>query len=123
MEEGSMRCDANISLRPYGQEEFGTKAELKNLNSLSFVKKGLAFEEKRQAKVLLSGGEIQQETRRFDETTNKTILMRVKEGSSDYRYFPEPDIPKFMIDDEWIQKVKASLPEMPLLVVNVISKN
>lgn len=113
MEEGSMRCDANISLRPYGQEEFGTKAELKNLNSLSFVKKGLAFEEKRQAKVLLSGGEIQQETRRFDETTNKTILMRVKEGSSDYRYFPEPDIPKFMIDDEWIQKVKASLPEMP----------
>ncbi len=68
MEEGSMRCDANISLRPYGQEEFGTKAELKNLNSLSFVKKGLAFEEKRQAKVLLSGGEIQQETRRFDET-------------------------------------------------------
>ncbi|MFP9181144.1 Asp-tRNA(Asn)/Glu-tRNA(Gln) amidotransferase GatCAB subunit B, partial [Enterococcus faecalis] len=79
------------SLRPYGQEEFGTKAELKNLNSLSFVKKGLAFEEKRQAKVLLSGGEIQQETRRFDETTNKTVLMRVKEGSSDYRYFPEPD--------------------------------
>src|SRR5574340_321739 len=75
MEECSMRCDANISLRPYGQEEFGTKAELKNLNSLSFVKKGLAFEEKRQAKVLLSGGEIQQETRRFDETTNKTILM------------------------------------------------
>ena len=113
MEEGSMRCDANISLRPYGQEEFGTKAELKNLNSLSFVKKGLAFEEKRQAKVLLSGGEIQQETRRFDETTNKTVLMRVKEGSSDYRYFPEPDIPKFVIDDEWIQKVKASLPEMP----------
>ncbi|MBH8458629.1 Asp-tRNA(Asn)/Glu-tRNA(Gln) amidotransferase GatCAB subunit B, partial [Klebsiella pneumoniae] len=101
------------SLRPYGQEEFGTKAELKNLNSLSFVKKGLAFEEKRQAKVLLSGGEIQQETRRFDETTNKTVLMRVKEGSSDYRYFPEPDIPKFVIDDEWIQKVKASLPEMP----------
>ncbi len=113
LEEGSMRCDANISLRPYGQEEFGTKAELKNLNSLSFVKKGLAFEEKRQAKVLLSGGEIQQETRRFDETTNKTILMRVKEGSSDYRYFPEPDIPRFVIDDEWIQRVKASLPEMP----------
>ncbi len=68
---------------------------------------------KTSSKVLLSGGEIQQETRRFDETTNKTILMRVKEGSSDYRYFPEPDIPKFMIDDEWIQKVKASLPEMP----------
>lgn len=113
MEEGSMRCDANISIRPYGQEAFGTKTELKNLNSMTFVKKGLAFEEKRQAKVLLSGGEIQQETRRFDETTNKTILMRVKEGSSDYRYFPEPDLPRFVIDDEWIRKVQASLPEMP----------
>lgn len=113
MEEGSMRCDANVSLRPYGQEEFGTKAELKNLNSMSFVKKGLAFEEKRQAKVLLSGGEIQQETRRFDEATNKTLLMRVKEGSSDYRYFPEPDVPRFVIADEWIEKIRQSLPEMP----------
>lgn len=113
MEEGSMRCDANISLRPYGQEEFGTKAELKNLNSMSFVKKGLAFEEKRQARVLLSGGEIQQETRRYDEGTNKTILMRVKEGSSDYRYFPEPDIPRFVISDEWVEKARQSLPELP----------
>ncbi|MFR4286391.1 MAG: Asp-tRNA(Asn)/Glu-tRNA(Gln) amidotransferase subunit GatB [Enterococcus italicus] len=113
MEEGSMRCDANISIRPYGQEAFGIKTELKNLNSMTFVKKGLAFEEKRQAKVLLSGGEIQQETRRFDETTNKTILMRVKEGSSDYRYFPEPDLPRFVIDDEWINEIQASLPEMP----------
>ncbi|WP_442760571.1 Asp-tRNA(Asn)/Glu-tRNA(Gln) amidotransferase subunit GatB, partial [Enterococcus italicus] len=113
MEEGSMRCDANISIRPYGQEAFGIKTELKNLNSMTFVKKGLAFEEKRQAKVLLSGGEIQQETRRFDETTNKTILMRVKEGSSDYRYFPDPDLPRFVIDDEWINEVQASLPEMP----------
>lgn len=114
MEEGSMRCDANISLRPYGQEEFGTKAELKNLNSMSFVKKGLAFEEKRQARVLLSGGEIQQETRRFDEATGDTLLMRVKEGSSDYRYFPEPDVPRFEISDEWVAEVRASLPEMPV---------
>ncbi|MGX7196192.1 Asp-tRNA(Asn)/Glu-tRNA(Gln) amidotransferase subunit GatB [Enterococcus olivae] len=113
MEEGSMRCDANISLRPYGQEKFGTKTELKNLNSMNFVKKGLAFEEKRQAKVLLSGGEIQQETRRFDEATNKTALMRVKEGSSDYRYFPEPDIPRFEIDDAWVERIRESLPEMP----------
>jgi len=113
MEEGSMRCDANISIRPYGQEAFGIKTELKNLNSMTFVKKGLAFEKKPKAKVLLSGGEIQQETRRFDETTNKTILMRVKEGSSDYRYFPEPDLPRFVIDDEWINEVQASLPEMP----------
>ncbi|CAI3258533.1 Asp-tRNA(Asn)/Glu-tRNA(Gln) amidotransferase subunit GatB [Enterococcus cecorum] len=113
MEEGSMRCDANISLRPYGQEAFGIKTELKNLNSMTFVKKGLAYEEKRQAKVLLSGGEIKQETRRFDEKTNTTILMRVKEGSSDYRYFPEPDIPRFEIDDAWIERVRQSLPEMP----------
>ena len=113
MEEGSMRCDANISLRPYGQEAFGTKTELKNLNSMTFVKKGLSYEEKRQAKVLLSGGEIKQETRRFDEKTNTTILMRVKEGSSDYRYFPEPDIPRFEIDDAWIERVRQSLPEMP----------
>ena len=113
MEEGSMRCDANISLRPYGQEEFGTKTELKNLNSISFVKKGLTFEVQRQTKVLLSGGTIQQETRRYDEGTNKTILMRVKEGSSDYRYFPEPDIPRFEIDDAWIEKVRETLPEMP----------
>ncbi len=114
MEEGSMRCDANISLRPYGQEEFGTKTELKNLNSLTYVKKGLAFEVQRQTKVLLSGGIIQQETRRYEDATGETTLMRVKEGSSDYRYFPEPDIPRFVIADEWIERVKASLPEMPI---------
>ena len=102
LEEGSMRCDANISLRPIGQEEFGTKAELKNLNSFNFVRRGLAHEEIRQAKVLLSGGVIQQETRRYDEVTGETILMRVKEGSSDYRYFPEPDIPNLEIDDAWV---------------------
>lgn len=95
MEEGSMRVDANISLRPYGQEAFGVKTELKNLNSFNFVKKGLQYEIERQAKVLRSGGEIQQETRRYDESTGNTILMRVKEGSSDYRYFPEPDLPVF----------------------------
>lgn len=113
MEEGSMRCDANISLRPYGQEAFGVKTELKNLNSLNFVKKGLAFEAKRQAKVLLSGGEVQQETRRFDETSGQTILMRVKEGASDYRYFPEPDLPRFVIDEAWVAEIKQTLPEMP----------
>lgn len=113
MEEGSMRCDANISLRPIGQEEFGTKAELKNLNSFNFVRRGLAHEEIRQAKVLLSGGVIQQETRRYDEVTGETILMRVKEGSSDYRYFPEPDIPNLEIDDAWVEWVRQSIPEMP----------
>ncbi|WP_326716434.1 Asp-tRNA(Asn)/Glu-tRNA(Gln) amidotransferase subunit GatB [Vagococcus jeotgali] len=113
MEEGSMRCDANISLRPYGQEKFGTKAELKNLNSLNYVKQGLIFEEKRQAKVLMSGGIIQQETRRYDEATKQTILMRVKEGASDYRYFPEPDLPKIEVSDEWIEAIRQSIPELP----------
>ena len=113
MEEGSMRVDANISLRPYGQEEFGTKTELKNLNSFNFVRKGLAYEVDRQAKVLRSGGLIQQETRRYDESTGETLLMRVKEGSSDYRYFPEPDLPRFEIEDEWIEDVRKSLPSFP----------
>ncbi|QCR33869.1 Asp-tRNA(Asn)/Glu-tRNA(Gln) amidotransferase subunit GatB [Lysinibacillus sp. SGAir0095] len=113
MEEGSLRCDANISIRPYGQEEFGTKAELKNLNSFNFVRKGLEYEEVRQAEVLMSGGEIQQETRRFDEKTGRTILMRVKEGTDDYRYFPEPDLVDLHIDDEWLERVKASIPELP----------
>ena len=113
MEEGSMRCDANVSLRPIGQEKFGTKAELKNLNSFNFVRRGLAFEEVRQEKVLLSGGIIQQETRRYDETTGATILMRIKEGADDYRYFPEPDLPNLIISEEWIEKVRNSIPEMP----------
>ena len=113
MEEGSMRCDANISIRPYGQEEFGTKTELKNLNSFTFVKKGLEYEEKRQEQVILSGGVINQETRRFDETTGTTKLMRVKEGSDDYRYFPEPDIVPMIISDEWMEEVRKTIPELP----------
>ncbi|WEG17334.1 Asp-tRNA(Asn)/Glu-tRNA(Gln) amidotransferase subunit GatB [Alkalihalophilus pseudofirmus] len=113
MEEGSLRCDANISLRPVGQEKFGTKAELKNLNSFNFVRKGLEYEEKRQEQVLLSGGIIEQETRRFDEATGKTLLMRVKEGSDDYRYFPEPDLIPLFIDDEWKERIRAEIPELP----------
>lgn len=113
MEEGSMRCDANISLRPYGAEKFGTKAELKNLNSISNVRKGLEFEQKRQEKILISGGTIRQETRRFDDSTGTTILMRVKEGAADYRYFPEPDLPNYHIEDEWVERVRQTIPEMP----------
>lgn len=113
MEEGSLRCDANISLRPVGQEKFGTKAELKNLNSFNFVQKGLEHEVVRQEKVLLSGGVIEQETRRYDETTKETILMRVKEGSDDYRYFPEPDLVALHIDDEWKARVRAEIPTLP----------
>jgi aspartyl-tRNA(Asn)/glutamyl-tRNA(Gln) amidotransferase subunit B len=113
MEEGSLRCDANLSIRPIGQEEFGTKTELKNLNSFSFVQKGLEFEEKRQQKELLSGGEILQETRRYDEQTKETILMRVKEGSDDYRYFPEPDLVPLHIDEDWKQRIYDQIPELP----------
>ncbi|CRG71320.1 glutamyl tRNA-Gln amidotransferase chain B [Streptococcus pneumoniae] len=113
MEEGSMRVDANISLRPYGQEKFGTKTELKNLNSFSNVRKGLEYEVQRQAEILRSGGQIRQETRRYDEANKATILMRVKEGAADYRYFPEPDLPLFEISDEWIEEMRTELPEFP----------
>lgn len=113
MEEGSMRCDANISLRPFGQEEFGVKTELKNLNSFNNVRRGLIFEQARQERLLLSGGEPLQETRRYDDVTRETVLMRVKEGADDYRYFPEPDILPFELSDELIEELRASLPEMP----------
>jgi len=113
MEEGSMRVDVNISVRPIGQKEFGTKAELKNLNSFNYVRRGLEFEEQRQQKVLMSGGSVRQETRRFDETTGETILMRVKEGADDYRYFPEPDLPALNISDDWIKELDDNMPEMP----------
>ncbi|EMG28440.1 aspartyl/glutamyl-tRNA amidotransferase subunit B [Listeria fleischmannii 1991] len=113
MEEGSMRCDANISIRPVGQEAFGVKTELKNLNSFNNVRKGIEYEEKRQAEVLMAGGIIEQETRRFDEATGKTSLMRVKEGSDDYRYFPEPDLVDLFIDDAWMERIRAEIPELP----------
>lgn len=113
MEEGSLRCDANISIRPVGQKELGTKTELKNLNSFSFVRKGLEFEERRQIALVSAGGTIDQETRRFDESSGKTLLMRVKEGSDDYRYFPEPDLVELYIDDEWKSRIRAEIPELP----------
>ncbi|MGI8386352.1 Asp-tRNA(Asn)/Glu-tRNA(Gln) amidotransferase subunit GatB [Robertmurraya sp. P23] len=113
MEEGSLRCDANISIRPVGQEEFGTKTELKNLNSFNFVRKGIEYEAKRQEEVVRAGGSIQQETRRYDEATNTTLLMRVKEGSEDYRYFPEPDLTDLYIDEEWKARISAEIPELP----------
>ncbi|EUJ31712.1 Asp-tRNA(Asn)/Glu-tRNA(Gln) amidotransferase subunit GatB [Listeria cornellensis] len=113
MEEGSMRCDANISIRPVGQEEFGVKTELKNLNSFTNVRKGIEYEIKRQAEVLMAGGIIEQETRRFEEATGKTTLMRIKEGSDDYRYFPEPDLVDLYIDDAWKERIRAEIPELP----------
>src|SRR5690625_3183345 len=113
MEEGSLRCDANISLRPVGQKEFGTKTELKNLNSFAFVRNGLEYEEKRQAEILRSGGEILQETRRYDERTRETILMRVKDDADDYRLFPEPDLIPLHIDKEWKERIRQQIPELP----------
>ncbi|WP_128895792.1 Asp-tRNA(Asn)/Glu-tRNA(Gln) amidotransferase subunit GatB [Longirhabdus pacifica] len=113
MEEGSLRCDANISIRPFGQEKFGTRAELKNMNSFRGVQKGLEYEEIRQAEVLNSGNNVVQETRRWDDAQNITISMRGKEESHDYRYFPDPDLVTVIIEDEWKQAVLGSIPELP----------
>ncbi|MCW8105813.1 Asp-tRNA(Asn)/Glu-tRNA(Gln) amidotransferase subunit GatB [Lactobacillus mulieris] len=111
MEEGSMRVDTNISIRPAGQKELGTKVEMKNLNSFEHVRLSLAYEENRQQEVLLSGGKVQLSTRRFDENSGKTVLERVKEGNADYRYFPEPDIAPYHIKQDWIDEIKAVLPK------------
>lgn len=113
MEEGSLRCDANISLRPYGQKEFGTRAELKNMNSFRGVQKGMEYEQFRQAEILDDGGVVVQETRRWDETQGKTISMRGKEQAHDYRYFPDPDLVTLLIDEEWKGRIRATIPELP----------
>lgn len=110
MEEGSMRVDANISIRPIGSKQHGTKIELKNLNSFNYVRKGLMFEEQRQAKLYLAGKTLKQQTRRYDEATGETVLMRVKETADDYRYFPEPDLAPIHIDADWIQHAQDKLP-------------
>ncbi len=114
MEEGSLRCDANISLRPVGQKEFGVKTELKNMNSFKAVEKGLEYEVQRQRNKLEAGETIVQETRTWDEDLNKTISMRSKEEAHDYRYFPEPDLVPLNIDRDWVEKIKEKLPELPL---------
>ena len=113
MEEGSLRCDANISLRPLGQEPFGTKRELKNMNSFSNVKKALEYEEQAQAEMLDGGVEIQQATLRWDDAANKTLVMRSKEDAHDYRYFPDPDLVQLEIDPAWIEGIRATIPELP----------
>jgi len=113
MEQGSLRCDANISIRPYGQQQFGTRAELKNMNSFRGVQRGLEYEQMRQADVLDGGGEVVQETRRWDEAQGKTISMRGKEEAHDYRYFPDPDLVRVQLDEEWKARVRASIPELP----------
>lgn len=113
MEEGSLRCDANISLRPYGQEKFGTRAELKNMNSFRSVQRGLEYEQVRQAEILDDGGEVVQETRRYDDAAGKSFSMRGKEEAHDYRYFPDPDLVRLNISQEWKEAVRATIPELP----------
>jgi aspartyl-tRNA(Asn)/glutamyl-tRNA(Gln) amidotransferase subunit B len=113
MEEGSMRCDANISIKPAGQKEFGTRTELKNMNSFRNVERALIYEAKRQQDVLESGGKIIQQTLLWDEQSGATKAMRGKEDSHDYRYFPEPDLSPVYVDDTWIDTMRKLLPELP----------
>ena len=113
MEEGSLRCDANVSLRPVGRAELGTKAELKNINSFRFVKLALEYEIRRQRALLNAGRKIVQETRLWDTAQNQTVSMRGKEEAHDYRYFPDPDLVPVRIDKEWIESLRKNLPELP----------
>ena len=113
MEEGSLRCDANVSVRPVGQQTFGTKAEVKNVNSFRYLQKAIEYEIERQIEVVESGGRVVQETRLWDSVTGRTTSMRSKEEAHDYRYFPEPDLPPLIVDPARIEKVRASMPELP----------
>ncbi len=113
MQEGSFRCDANISIRPRGQKEFGTRAELKNINSFRFVEKAIAYEIERQIDVLESGGTVVQETRLYDSARDQTRSMRSKEEAMDYRYFPDPDLPPLVLDEAFVEAVRKTLPELP----------
>jgi aspartyl-tRNA(Asn)/glutamyl-tRNA(Gln) amidotransferase subunit B len=113
MEEGSLRCDANVSVRPRGQKEFGTKTEVKNVNSFRFIREALEFEIDRQIGVVESGGKITQETRLYNANEGKTYGMRSKEEAHDYRYFPEPDLLPLVVDEKWEQAIRDTLPELP----------
>lgn len=113
MEEGSLRCDVNISIRPRGSEKFWTQVELKNLNSFRAVERSLEYEVQRQSQVVADGGEVVRETRHWDETSQVTVSMRRKERAEDYRYFPEPDLPRLSIKRAWVDEIEATLPELP----------
>ena len=113
LEEGSFRCDANVSIMPIGSKTFGTRTELKNLNSFKNVEKAILYEISRQKEVLMEGGKVVLETRLWDADKNRTTSMRSKEEAHDYRYFPDPDLLPLVIDDEWIDSIKKSLPELP----------
>ncbi len=113
MQEGSFRCDANVSVRPRGQQEFGTRAELKNINSFRFVERAIEYEIERQIEILEDGGQVVQETRLYDADKHETRSMRSKEEAHDYRYFPDPDLPPMMLSDDFIESVRTTLPELP----------
>src|SRR6516165_1012435 len=113
MEEGTVRCDANVSIRPRGQTTFGTKAEVKNVNSFRFIRHALEHEIERHQRVLDSGGKIEQETRLYSPSEGKTYSMRSKEQAHDYRYFPEPDLLPLVIDEKWRKQITEKLPELP----------
>ena len=113
MEKGQLRCDANVSVRLKGAEKFGTKAEIKNVNSFRFAKMAIEYEIARQVAVLESGGQVKQETRLFNAATGETASMRSKEEAHDYRYFPEPDLPPLVVSEEWRERIRASMPELP----------
>src|SRR5262245_1972216 len=113
MEEGSLRCDANVSVRPVGSTTLGTKTEVKNVNSFRYVQKAIEFEIDRQIDIVSSGGRIRQETRLFDSATGETTSMRSKEEAHDYRYFPEPDLPPLDLDPAWVETIRISVPELP----------
>ena len=113
MQEGSLRCDVNVSLRPEGQKEFGTRCEMKNINSFRAAVRSMEYEQKRQEEVLNSGGVINQETRRWDDLKGISTVMRTKEDAQDYRYFPEPDLLPIIVSDEWIEEIRSTIPEMP----------
>ncbi len=113
MEEGSLRCDANISVRPVGQKELGTKTEIKNINSFRGVERAIEYEARRQVEVLEEGGKVVQETRTWDEKEGVTKSMRKKEEANDYRYFPEPDLVPFTVSEEYIENIRKTLPELP----------
>lgn len=113
MQEGSLRCDVNVSLRPEGQTEFGTRCEMKNINSFRAAVRSMEFEQNRQHDVLENGGVIEQQTRRWDDVKGVSTVMRTKEDAHDYRYFPEPDLLPIIISDEWIEEIRESIPELP----------
>jgi aspartyl-tRNA(Asn)/glutamyl-tRNA(Gln) amidotransferase subunit B len=113
MEEGSLRCDANVSIRPRGQVKLGTKAEVKNVNSFRYLEKALEYEISRQIDLIEGGGKVVQETRLWDTSSGRTHSMRSKEEAHDYRYFPEPDLPPLLVDEARIERVRETMPELP----------